>query len=161
MLVGADLHMAGYSRDRVPVMEKRMVEAIAAIPGVQSVGLTDALLLNDQITSSVYRDQTTDVRPANAALGDVYMYHVSPDYLHAEGITLVSGRSFTWDDGKDSPRVGIVNKEFASRIFGSVQNAIGGYFKLPDGTACKWLVSRKTENTANSPKRPSPRCFCP
>jgi predicted permease len=134
MLVGADLHMAGYSRERVPAMQKRMVEAIATIPGVQSVGLTDALLLNDQSTSSIYRDQTTDVRPANAALGDVYTYHVSPDYLHAEGTTLVSGRSFTWHDDKDSPRVGIVNKEFASRIFGSVQNAIGSYYKLPDGT---------------------------
>ena len=47
MLVGADLHMAGYSGDRVPAMQKRMIDAIAAIPGVESVGLTDALLLND------------------------------------------------------------------------------------------------------------------
>ena len=81
MLVGADLHMAGYSSDRVPAIQKRMVEAIAAIPGVEVVGLTDALLLNDHSTSSIYRDQTTDLRPANAALGDVYTYHVSPEYL--------------------------------------------------------------------------------
>ena len=88
MLVGADLHMAGYSSDRVPAMQKRMVEAIAAIPGVESVGLTDALLLNDHSTSSIYRDQTIDLRPANAVLGDVYTYHISPEYLHAEGTTL-------------------------------------------------------------------------
>ena len=29
-LVGADLRMAGYSTDRVPVMQKRMMEAVAA-----------------------------------------------------------------------------------------------------------------------------------
>ena len=134
LLVGADLHMAGYRSDRMPAMQKRMVEAIEVIPGVESVGLTDALFLNDQSTSSIYRDQTTDLRPANAALGDVYTYHVSPGYLHAEGTTLLSGRSFTWHDDKDSPRVGVVNEEFAGKIFGSVQNAIGSYYKLPDGT---------------------------
>ena len=33
------------------------------------------------------------------------------------------GRSFTWHDDKDAPRVAVVNKEFAGSIFGS---AIGG-----------------------------------
>jgi predicted permease len=161
MLVGADLHMAGYSRDRAPAMQKRMVEAIAAIPGVQSVGLTDALLLNDQSTSSIYRDQTTGVRPANAALGDVYTYHVSPDYLHAEGTTLVSGRSFTWHDGKDSPRVGIVNKEFASRIFGSVQSAIGSYYKLPDGTRVQVVGVAQNGKYGKLTEAPQPAMFLP
>ncbi|HEX8896370.1 MAG TPA: ABC transporter permease [Terriglobales bacterium] len=161
MLVGADLHMAGYSSDRVPAMEKRMVEAIAAIPGVESVGLTDALLLNDQGTSSIYRDQTTDVRPANAALGDVYTYHVSPEYLHAEGTTLLSGRSFTWHDDKDSPRVGIVNKEFARRIFGSVQNAIGGYYKLPDGTRVQVVGVAQNGKYGKLTEAPQPAMFMP
>ena len=161
MLVGADLHMAGYSSDRIPAMEKRMVEAIAAIPGVESVGLTDALLLNDQGTSSIYRDQTTDVRPANAALGDVYTYHVSPEYLHAEGTTLLSGRSFTWHDDKDSPRVGIVNKEFARRIFGSVQNAIGSYYKLPDGTRVQVVGVAQNGKYGKLTEAPQPAMFMP
>jgi ABC-type antimicrobial peptide transport system permease subunit len=62
------------------------------------------------------------------------MYHISPEYLHAEGTTLLSGRAFTWHDDKDSPRVAVVNRELARRIFGSVSNAIGGYYKMPDGT---------------------------
>ena len=41
MLVDTDLNMAGYTGDRVPAMQKRMIEAIAAIPGVESVGLAD------------------------------------------------------------------------------------------------------------------------
>jgi len=161
MLVGADLHMAGYSSDRVPAMEKRMVEAVAAIPGVESVGLTDALLLNDQGTSSIYRDQTTDVRPANAALGDVYTYHVSPEYLHAEGTTLLFGRSFTWHDDKDSPRVGIVNEEFARRIFGSVQNAIGSYYKLPDGTRVQVVGVAQNGKYGKLTEAPQPAMFLP
>src|SRR5438094_7218374 len=45
VLVGADLSMAGYSGDRLPAMQKRMIDAIAAIPAVESVGLADDLLL--------------------------------------------------------------------------------------------------------------------
>jgi hypothetical protein len=132
MLVGADLHTAGYSSDRVPTMQKRMLDAIATVPGVESVGLTDALLLNDQNTSNIFTDRTTDLRPSSAA-ASVYMYHVSPEYLHAEGTALLSGRAFTWHDDKNSPPVAVVNREFARKIFGSVSNAIGGYYKMPDG----------------------------
>jgi predicted permease len=133
MLVGADLHTSGYSGDRVLPMQKRMLDAVATIPGVESVGLTDALLLNDVNGSNIFTDRTTDLRPSNAA-ANAYMYHISPEYLHAEGTTLLSGRAFTWHDDRDSPRVAVVNRELARRIFGSVSNAIGGYYKMPDGT---------------------------
>ena len=133
MLVGADLRMAGYSGDRLPPMQKRMIDAVASVPGVESVGLTDALLLNDANLSNVFTDRTTDLRQSNAA-SNAYMFHISPEYLHAESTTLLSGRAFTWHDGKDSPRVAVVNREFARKIFGSVRNAIGRSYKMPDGT---------------------------
>jgi predicted permease len=123
MLVSADLHMAGYSGGRVPPMQKRMID----------VGLTDALLLNDKNPSNVFSDRTIDLQPSNAA-ANAFMYHISPEYLHAEGTTLLSGRAFTWHDDKDSPRVAVVNHEFAREIFGSARKAIGNYYKMPDGT---------------------------
>jgi predicted permease len=133
VLVGADLRMAGYSADRMAGMQKRMIDAVAAIPGVEAVGVTDALLLNDQNPSDVFTDSTADLRPGNSA-ASTYMYHVSPEYLHAEGTALLAGRTFTWHDDKESPRVSVVNQEFARKIFGSVEKAIGSYYKLPDGT---------------------------
>jgi hypothetical protein len=138
-----------------------MVDAVAAIPGVESVGLTDALLLNDQSTSSVYKDQTTDLRPANAALFDVYMYHISPEYLHAEGTTLLSGRNLTWHDDKDAPRVGIINKEFASRIFGSAQNGIGNFYKLSDGTRVQVVGIAQNGKYGKLTEEPQPAMFLP
>jgi len=133
MLVSIDLHMAGYSNDQGIAMQKRMIDAIAAIPGVESVGLTDALLLNDSNSSSVYTDAMTDLRPPNAAT-EAYMFHISPEYLHAERTTLMSGRAFTWHDDKNAPRVAVVNREFARKLFGSEKNAEGSYYKLPEGT---------------------------
>ncbi|HEX4581700.1 MAG TPA: ABC transporter permease, partial [Acidobacteriaceae bacterium] len=133
VLVAADLHMAGYSGDRVAPMQRCMIDAVAAIPGVESVGLSDALLLNDTSASTVFNDRTTDMRSSNAA-ASVFMYHISPDYLRAEGTALLAGRAFTWNDAKDLPRVAVVNRQFARKMFGSVKSAIGGHYKMPDGS---------------------------
>jgi predicted permease len=133
MLVDTELSMAGYSGDRVAPMQKRMIEALQAIPGVKYVGLGDAVALGDGATdSNVFTDDTGDVKPANAAL-DASVFRISPDYFLAEGTPLMFGRAFTWHDDKDAPRVAVVNQEFARRIFGSAPAAMGRYFKVPDG----------------------------
>jgi len=47
---------------------------------------------------------------------------------------LRAGRDFSWRDGKDAPRVALVNEEFARKIFGSESKALGGFFKIWGGT---------------------------
>jgi len=160
LLVSADLHLAGYSGDRVPPMQKRLLDAAYSVPGVQYVGLSDPLLLNDTYTSNVFRDATTDLRASNAA-ANVYIYHVSPDYLHAEGTTLQMGRSFTWHDDKDAPRVAIVNGEFARRIFGSPEKTIGSYYKMPDGTRVQVVGVVEDGKYSSLTEDPHPAMFLP
>jgi hypothetical protein len=46
MLAGTDLHMAGYSDDQAPQMQKRMLEAVSGIPGVTAAAYTDRVQLN-------------------------------------------------------------------------------------------------------------------
>jgi predicted permease len=134
MMVDTDVAMAGYTGDRAFPMQKRMLDAVASIPGVESVGLADAVPLSEGAgDSNVFADDTTDLRPANAVT-EANMYRVSPEYFRAAGTTVLAGRSFTWHDGKDSPRVAVVNREFARRVFGSAGKAIGGYYKRPDGS---------------------------
>ncbi len=132
-LVDTDLHMAGYEGDQILAMQRRMIDAVRTIPGVKCVGLGDALVLDDGGDSLVFTEKTTDLRAANAA-ADASLYHVSPEYLQAEGTTLLTGRTFTWHDDQKSPRVAVVNREFTRKIFGSVAKALGGYYKMPDGT---------------------------
>jgi len=160
VLVSADLHMAGYSGDRVPPMQKRVLESIAAILGVESVGLSDPLLLNDTYNSNVFTDSTADLRVSNAA-ASVYIYHISPEYLHAEGTAFLLGRMFTWHDDKDSPRVAVVNREFARKLFGSVDKALDGYYKMPDGTRVQ-VVGITEDGKYNSlTEEPHPVMFVP
>ena len=132
ILVETDLTMAGYTGDSIATMQKNMLDAIGAIPGVQAVGLTDILLLNDTNDVNVFSDRTSDLREKNSA-SSAFLYHVSPRYLQAEGTALLAGRAFTSHDDRQAPRVAIVNHEFARRIFGSEASTIGSYFKLAGG----------------------------
>ena len=38
IIAGADLHMGGYEGDRIPQMQRRMIDAVSAIPGVSAAG---------------------------------------------------------------------------------------------------------------------------
>jgi predicted permease len=130
MLVDTDLDMAGYVGDQVPMMQRRVIDAAATIPGVSAVGLVDRPPLSLGWTSAVvFKDGVTDTRRSNAA-GEAMIYRISPGYFRAAGTTLLSGRSFSWHDDKTAPLVAVVNSEFARKLFGSVTAAVGGYYRM-------------------------------
>jgi predicted permease len=136
ILVNTNLAMAGYSGDQLPLMQKRMIHALETIPGVQQVGLVDNYppLVNaagDKV--NIFKEDSTDMRPSNAAASP-YRYDISPGYFEAADTTMLAGRSFSWQEDKKAPRTVVVNREFAGKIFGSVTNAVGRYFKTQDGT---------------------------
>jgi predicted permease len=132
-LVNTDLDMAGYSGDRVAAMQRRMMDTVAAIPGVTAAGYADRVPLNvGWSESSVYSESTTDYTPSNTA-AEAMDYGVSPGYFRAAGTGLLTGRTFTWHDDKNAPLVAVVNDAFALKVFGSATKAIGGYFKVLGG----------------------------
>src|ERR1700731_4122417 len=110
-------------------MQRRMIDAAAAIPGVTAAGYSDRLPLsiggND---SSVFADSTTDYRPRNT-IADAQQFNVSPDYFRAAGTVILAGRTFTLHDEDKAPLVAVVDREFARKVFGSVEKAIGGHYK--------------------------------
>jgi predicted permease len=135
MLASVNLAMAGYSMDKVPAMQKRMIDAMDTIPGVEHAGLVNnypPLVYTAGSRENVFKDETTDLRNSNVAAMP-YRYEVSPGYFAAAGTSLLAGRSFSWHDDKNAPPVVVVNRDFAGRMFGSVTNAVGSYYKLRDG----------------------------
>ena len=135
MLADTDLTMAGYSGEKVPEMQRRIIDALETIPGVKSVGLIDntPLVSGSYPGSFIFTDEMTDLKPSNA-IADSFTFSISPEYFHAAGTTLLSGRAFTWHDDKNAPPVAVINQEFAREVFGSVANAMGRHFKKKDGT---------------------------
>jgi ABC-type antimicrobial peptide transport system permease subunit len=82
--------------------------------------------------SFVYPDSTTDYRPTNL-VADAMDYHISPGYMQAAGTSLLAGRDLTIQDDAKAPKVALVNRQFAVKVFGSVNKAIGGHFKVNSG----------------------------
>jgi hypothetical protein len=87
MLASTNLAMAGYSVDKVPTMQKRMIEAIQTIPGVEHVGLVigyPPLVYTAGSRANVFKEDATDLRPSNGVAAP-YLYAVSPGYFQAAG----------------------------------------------------------------------------
>src|SRR5690349_1079482 len=135
ILADTDLAMAGYSDAAVPVMQKRMIEAMQTIPGVTAVGLADCPPLAGCGASraSIFTDETTDLSPSNVVALPME-YEISPEFFTAAGTPLLAGRAFSWHDDKNAPRVAVINETFARKIFGSQANALGRYYKSWNGT---------------------------
>jgi predicted permease len=128
LLLNTDLTMARYTGEQVPIVQRRMVDAALAIPGVTAAAYANTVPLNlDQLHSTVFSDGATDLRESNA-IAQILQLAVSPGYFDAARTTLLAGRSFTWHDDRNAPRVAVVNREFARQVFGSIQRAIGGHF---------------------------------
>ena len=133
MLVETDLQMGGYTGDQQPMLQKRMLDTVAALPGVSQAAYTSRVPLTlGGGDSFVYTDSTTDYRPTNMA-ADAMNFNVSPGYFSAAGTTMLAGRDISWHDDKKAPVVAVVNEEFARKVFGSVPKALGGYFKYWGG----------------------------
>ena len=160
ILVETALNMAGYSGDALPTIQKHMIDALETIPGVKSVGLVDRLpLYYGANSTNVFTDKTSDLRPANAA-AEAMIYNISPEYFDAAGTTLLAGRTLTWHDDKNAPRVAVVNREFASKIFGSANDALGKYYKSK-GSRIQVVGIVEDGKYASLAEDPQPAMFLP
>lgn len=161
LLVDSHLRMAGYDGARAAAMQRRMQDAIARVPGVSAVAYTDRLPLTlNWGPVTIFRDETVDYRQSNRA-ADAEEYDVSPEYLRVAGASLLAGRSFTLEDTKNAPLVAVVNLEFARKVFGSVDKAIGAHFKMDSGVRLQVVGIAEDGKYRTITEDPRPAIFCP
>ncbi len=93
---------------------REVVDSIAALPGVETVGANTAPPLAGVEWSMSYTvDGMPEPGPGEEPSAEFNV--VSPDYFRSLGIPLRSGRSLTDDDTADRGRVLLVNETFARR----------------------------------------------
>jgi predicted permease len=161
MVMNTNLDMGGYRGEAVSVMQRRMVDGMQTFPGVTSAALIDRLPLSGNwIQTDVFTDGTTDTRPANAAAVPV-MFSISPEYFQTAGTALLAGRAFTRHDDKSVARVAVVNRVFATRVFGSVATALGGTFRRRDGTRIQVVGVVGDGKLKSLTEDPQPAMFFP
>src|SRR4029077_10269919 len=105
-------------------MHQAIMDRIAAIPGVASVGLTTIVPMTD----SGWHDPifAADKTYEQAQLPPIRLFKfLSPGLLKTMGNTLVAGRDFTWADVYDKRPVALVSENLARELWKEPSAAIG------------------------------------
>ena len=128
LLAGLRVGMNGYTRETAPAFYRQLRQRVAALPGVEAVGLANWFPLGFEDTGT--GNIAIPGRPTRT--GEQLNFRlavVSPGYFEALGIPLVAGRAFDGRDTPASPRVLIVNEAFAQRFWPD-QDAVGRTVKV-------------------------------
>jgi len=127
-----DLNIQGYSEPRGREFQRRLLDKVRAIPGIQSAALVDWLPLTlNSSSDAVYVEGDPIPKPTEAPIA--YSFSVSTDYFRTMQTRLLLGREFDSRDKRDGMRVAVVNKTFADRLLRG-RDPIGRRFRTsPDG----------------------------
>ena len=155
-----DPRLAGYPPSAVTSLYRRLLESLAAQPGVQSVGMTDdPVLAQSDSTFSIV------VPGYQAQEGERMSFeweHITPAYFTALELPLVTGRVFNDADTPDSAKVAIVNESFVRKFFGSPDRALGETFTVgKQGKPLQIVGVVKTAKHFNLHEAPSPIFYTP
>jgi predicted permease len=127
-----DLNIQGYSEARGREFQRRLLDKVRAIPGIESSAVVDWLPLTlNSSSDAAYIEGERVPKPTEAPMA--YSFSVSPDYFRTMQTKLLMGREFDSRDKQDGTRVAVVNKAFADRLLRG-KDPIGKRFRTsPDG----------------------------
>src|SRR5579884_778491 len=106
-----------YTPEEEQQFSQRLRERLLAAPGVTGAAYSDSIPLGFGLGK--WTDITVEgyaARPGENV--DVHHASVSPGYFDLLRMPLLAGRDFRREDGKQAPRVMVVNQSFARRFFG-------------------------------------------
>jgi predicted permease len=159
-LATLDVHLAGYNNEQFLPLERRLLDAVTHVPGVDSAAYANTTPLSaNQSDNSIFAPGTTDFKQANARFW-ANSYEVSSAYFAVAGTHLLAGRVFTDHDDAHAPRVAIVNEAFARRLFGTT-NVIGKHFPVNDRTAAEVVGVVEDGKYETLTEDPRPAVFWP
>jgi predicted permease len=128
-----DLSMQHYDETRGREFQRRFLDKVRVLPGIESAALADWLPLTlNSSSSSIYVEGKPAPKAADAP--SVYNFSVSPDFFRTMQIRIVAGREFDARDRPGSRRVAIVNQAFVRKVLAG-ESPIGKRFMTgrPDG----------------------------
>ncbi len=123
------------SKDEARVAHQiRLVETLAALPGVEAVGFANQTPLDGCcLSTALYPDgQAIDL----SAPQKVAFLPVNPDYFRALGLTLRNGRLLNYADSHDDQVLTVVINEAAARRYWGSRDPVGTFGRIsqPDGS---------------------------
>ena len=137
IIFNIDPQLAGYTPAQIPALHQRVLDGLAAIPGVKSVFASDQEELSTN-ASMVGVSVSRYMPPADENFS-VQENSVTPNYLSALQVPLLAGRSLADTDTLDHPPAVVVNEAFVKHYCTSNADCLGrtvtnGHGPAKDGT---------------------------
>jgi predicted permease len=159
LIASYDLFTAGYSEASGVEFDRQLVAKLEALPGMQSVALSDRVPLG-------FNGGSTSVKPAgyvsqaNESM-ETQVAIITPNYFQTLQIPILKGRDFTLQDTKSSQRAVIVSEAFVNRYWPQ-QEALGKqlYSDLPKEWFTVVGVARDVKVSSLNEK-PTPFLYLP
>jgi predicted permease len=128
LMASADFSFAGYREPTARQLERRILERVRTLPGVESADFGENRLLGGfrlwrKVTLEGKIQDDNDLLVGSSIVGN--------SYFETVGIPLVRGRDFNKNDQSNAPQVVIINEALAHQISPS-GDALGKYFRLDD-----------------------------
>jgi putative ABC transport system permease protein len=109
--------------ERLMHMHNEILDKLAAIPGVISVGFADTAPLETifgEQSNVLFAEDKTFPTPHIAK-----MRKIGPGFFHTMGTRIVAGRDLTWADLYDKRHVAMVSENLAKEWWGDTNSALG------------------------------------
>jgi len=125
--------------DQVRGYYDRVVQALQALPGVETAGTVSSLPSGWGRNQTQYRgEDQPPARPGEMRLA--VSQSVSPGFFPALRLPLLRGRVVAALDGPDAPRVAVISESLARRVW-LAENPVGKRIKLGEETGKEpWLM---------------------
>jgi predicted permease len=157
-VVSFDTGLQGYNEARTREFQRRILDKVRSMPGIESAGLIDGLPLTLNISNSMIQVEGKPVaRPGDAPMANWYV--ITPGYIQAMQTKLISGRDIDARDTRDKPDVVLVNQAFAHQILPG-EDAVGKRFRTGNQGAWLQIVGVVEDGKYRSlGENPSPTVF--
>ena len=124
-----DPSRSGYKDRRLTDVYARLQTNLAAVPGVESVAMSQVgLMQNSESDSGVY----VPGAPVKPEHNDSYLLYCSASFLSTMRIPVLVGRDLEAGDERAGEQVAVVNQRFVEKFL-SGRNPLGQLFYLGDG----------------------------
>ena len=132
-----DLGIQGYNEARGLEFQRRLLERVRSMPGIQSAGIIDGMPLSlNSSNDAIFIEGKPAPKVADAPMAGAF--HVTIGYFHAARTRLLAGRDFDDRDRKKAPPAAIINQTFARQLLKG-EDPLGKRFRF-DATEGSWIT---------------------
>lgn len=114
--VSFDLGDQGYTDAQGAQFQRRVLERVQSLPGIESASLSNTIPLSLDVSRTHLYAYGKPIPKRSDSLSAIF-YFAGPDFFHTLQTRILEGRDFTWRDSPQSPNVIVINQAAANRLF--------------------------------------------